>query len=1147
MKQNGRKRNNRIWILFGAVVAVVLSLYGIRNGFASVLALEQQARCGAQEHTHTAQCYDQGALTCRLTEHTHSDNCYLVLLEDNDINHVLSQVDQDPENNLENVIHSVVGTALTYNSDFTPVKGQNGAYTQNLSSPGSGNNVSTVDIAALNNTITENDIQPSLVLNEDLYTNGSQTQAGLLGATTAGNTGNTGASTLALGDPAQTGTYNGNFYVYLDGGWQRVGGLNFSITSSSPYSARLSTASVISLYNNVLGSSYTSSNIHLIYAASATANAQNWYDVSVSSQYTVLGDDYLTRSTARAAKYVRLVDEDGDPEAYYTVKLVDQNGNTTTKYIRSGDSITLPAETAWSDGTNLYRGGDAVVISGKTTFTASNETPTPSTQKVIQYNLNYSTSSASQVGVSVTAPTVMGGNNYTQTVEQGSVATICAVSETLLTNSMPVATNSNARPGVVRFLGWKVGNTNTILAPGRSLSWTELNELTLGNTLTLTGQWEYTRTSSVNFFVRYDSSNVSGGGSNLYTKVIYVTYYGGETKAISDDSIAAAVKDQQIRALVGEKDQGGWLATFPTDDYVFNVLKDYSSTLRVDGQAVSASDLNENGYAIRWYNLAYVPDDSNWHVDGLLVRKQGYLDVTKTFAGNKRAIEQAKDGGFAIRATSEKGTTHELTLDEAQYNAATDTYSWRIENVTYGEKWTLKEINAGEAYTEYIVVDALGDQSGYGVYDPNNGVTVTGQTYATDVGLDEVMSVDFTNIYRSNDSIVLKKEDATTKAALPGAQFQLLQNGQLLKFLYDADTKIYTCDANGTITTLAGDSAGFLEITVTGLDFDSGDITVHESKVPDGYVSSGDVVLAKPGEEIQIKSGSGQITSGVLIIGNASTETSVTAEKHWTNTADAKPVTVQLLANDRLVSALFPQISSTVVLNQANSYTYTWDDMPLYANGVKIQWSLREIQIGDERCKDDYTFSNWTVTYSPVQEITDDDGEIINSLLTVTNTKKDGTTLIVVKSDTAGARLSGAVFELQLLKSDGTADPDFVPIVKTSDANGMMTFTDLPYGNYVLTETAEPGGYDGLTRPVRLTLHDNRTVSITENAEGMASVLSATDLAVGIQNRALTPLPSTGGSGPGIFATVGAALMLFAVCGYILPRYRKKGGYGAET
>ena len=569
MKRNGRKRNNRIWILFGAVVAVVLSLYGIRNGFASVLALEQEARCGAQEHVHTVQCYDKNELICPLSEHTHSDNCYLVLLEDNDINHVLSQVDQDQQNNLENVIHSVVGTALTYNSDFTPVKGTGGTGAQNLSAPSAGGSGSTVDIAALNSTIVENDIQPSLVLNEDLYTSTGTTQGALMGSQ------NSGVSPLALGDKVQTGNYNANFYVHLDGGWQVVGVKTFSATSSRPYTARLSSSTVTDLYNDVLGLDdyYTWNNIHLLYGASAVSNNQNWYDATVSGQYVVLGDDYGSKTAVRAAKYVLLVDENGDPESYYTVTLVDENGNRTSQYVRGGASFVLPDTSGWSDGTNQYAAGETVTIRTTTTFTASDEAIDP-TKKVIRYNLNYSTSEASGVSVTATAPTVMGGATYSQTVDQGAVATICTVSETMLTSPLPIAPNSNARPGIVRFLGWKVGETDTILAAGRSLSWTELSALAPGGTLTLTGQWEYTRTKSVNFFVRYDSSHVSGGGSDLYTKVIYNTYYGGDAKPISDDSLSALVKDQQIRALVGEKETGGWLASFPTDDFVFAALKD---------------------------------------------------------------------------------------------------------------------------------------------------------------------------------------------------------------------------------------------------------------------------------------------------------------------------------------------------------------------------------------------------------------------------------------------------------------------------------------------------------------------------------------------------------------------------------------------
>ena len=115
-----KQPHNRIWTVLGMLAAVVLSLYSIRSTFVSVVALEQSARCGAEEHIHGPACHEGDILLCSKPVHTHNRNCYLVLLQDNDINSLLSQVDADRSHNLEALIHRTVDTALQYNTDLIP-------------------------------------------------------------------------------------------------------------------------------------------------------------------------------------------------------------------------------------------------------------------------------------------------------------------------------------------------------------------------------------------------------------------------------------------------------------------------------------------------------------------------------------------------------------------------------------------------------------------------------------------------------------------------------------------------------------------------------------------------------------------------------------------------------------------------------------------------------------------------------------------------------------------------------------------------------------------------------------------------------------------------------------------------------------------
>ena len=61
--------------------------------------------------------------------------------------------------------------------------------------------------------------------------------------------------------------------------------------------------------------------------------------------------------------------------------------------------------------------------------------------------------------------------------------------------------------------------------------------------------------------------------------------------------------------------------------------------------------------------------------------------------------------------------------------------------------------------------------------------------------------------------------------------------------------------------------------------------------------------------------------------------------------------------------------------------------MPVYVNGQKIQWSIKETAIGSESAKADGSFVNWLASYGIPIQTTDEDGNP-HVLLTVTNTTK---------------------------------------------------------------------------------------------------------------------------------------------------------------
>jgi len=121
--------------------------------------------------------------------------------------------------------------------------------------------------------------------------------------------------------------------------------------------------------------------------------------------------------------------------------------------------------------------------------------------------------------------------------------------------------------------------------------------------------------------------------------------------------------------------------------------------------------------------------------------------------------------------------------------------------------------------------------------------------------------------------------------------------------------------------------------------------------------------------------------------------------------------------------------------------------------------------------------------------------------------------------------------------------PD-VKFTVTTDEEGLLTFTGLAAGDYVLEETEAPAGYNKLDKKLYINVSagtteegnlDTHTWTITyklgEDGEVQTLTAAATDanlFKLEIENKTGTELPSTGGIGTTIFYVVGAILVIGA-------------------
>lgn len=379
-------RQNLILITVTVISMVLAFVLGINLAMPSVVALEQDARCGMVEHVHRDECYLNNVLICGEKAHTHGENCYLLRLEDNDINRILSEIEADEEKSLEHVITNVV-----YKASYlelvkegvlpapTPTPTPTPTPLIELLPEGSSLETLTAtnaSVAALNDSIEENNITPALYLNERLIspaseggtvsdsenivnlTQGQNSPTDLVTYAAGGNsTGSGGISTLAVNDSAVTTGNVVNFYIWVDETELicigTVSNLTFydSWLGSDYYYAAES--DIVALYNtdeiiSTITTSSISSSHYVRYATTIPTKLGSFNNSTSSANYNNAVNFGATTSTKYAIFSTNRTNINNNSVVnFYTVKIQYSDGTATkTQYVQSGQDSTLPIDTA---------------------------------------------------------------------------------------------------------------------------------------------------------------------------------------------------------------------------------------------------------------------------------------------------------------------------------------------------------------------------------------------------------------------------------------------------------------------------------------------------------------------------------------------------------------------------------------------------------------------------------------------------------------------------------------------------------------------------------------------------------------------------------------------------------------------------------
>ena len=338
--------------------------------------------------------------------------------------------------------------------------------------------------------------------------------------------------------------------------------------------------------------------------------------------------------------------------------------------------------------------------------------------------------------------------------------------------------------------------------------------------------------------------------------------------------------------------------------------------------------------------------------------------------------------------------------------------------LAFGE-YTITEVEAPQGYVKAKPINVTIDEKNtVGAYTPNQ-------------------AVDGGTITNEHTVLTVLKIDDADKKRLAGATFRIKNSAGQYVSAENGKFKAFVSDEGGASVFETGEDGKFtLEYLPVGNNYE-----LEEISAPQGYIkvkgtTSFNIVKAQ--ETVSVGN---SLIKGMLKL--------VKKDQHG-----------KLLNG---IEFVLKKGGQYVTANGGNSrYTYTG-----LANNKEAATKLKT----DENGRMEISGLLWGTYY--LEEVNTPAGliageDIVVSVtdqspkpiidLEVTNKLNTGS-LSFTKTDGAGKGLAGAVFKLKLVEGSGTAYSTVKQMYAISDDKGRVSFEDVPYGVYELTEVIAPEGY----------------------------------------------------------------------------------------